>query len=1762
MRKIVFTPLSRVFITQLFLIFSFLGLKAQTYCNSNFTSVSFEHITNVTFAGINNSSAGTVGGPVNYTAQVATVNVGVPSTLSVTILADASEYVYAFIDWNQDGDFVDADEVYTVASSVSTAGPHSVQITPPNSATPGSTRMRIMLDFGGSVPNSCKSGTYGEAEDYTVNVVTSPCVAPPTAGNASSSKINACSGENFNLSLTGNSLGSGQTYKWQYSLTGNAPWTDVDTAKLSPVYTISQTTSTYYRCAVTCTGNTVYSDSVQVVTPALIAGGTYTINGALPTGGGNFATFAEAIDYIKCGISAPVVFNVATGSGPYTITTPLSLPKINGTSATNTITFNGNGESIIYNTSDANNRTAIVLNGADNIIIDSFTVDVSGGTYGWGIQLTNSADSNIIRKCTILTSTTATTTNYAGIVVSGSITGPTTAGENGNGNLFEKNRIVGGYYGFTICGTTTSLDSNNIIKDNKFEDYYYYGIYSIYEHSLNIEGNDFSRPTRTNFGAGYSIYSATGNINTKIDKNRIHNLFTAAPTSTTTHYAIYITSDGTAALPNLITNNLIYNIEGDGTHYGIYNSGAAYAKMYHNTIAFDYIGATAGITYGFYQVTSDNGIEFKNNIVYITRGGSGVKYCIYKSTPSTAIASNKNVFFLGSAGSGTQSIGYQTSAQSDLTAWQTATSQDMNSMVADPLFTNPSGGDYLQTEPTIDDIGAAVGVAKDINGVNRSATTPDPGAYEKPASVGIDMKPVTMVSPLVSVAGCYNTETITVRIENNSVDTIFFSTNPVTVAANITGAATATYSAIVNSGFLPPDSLLNVTMATPGATLNMTTVGAYNFDISTSVIGDVNSSNNTISLVRTKVGLTGGTASSTMNEICASTPVPPTVSVTSAEGYNTIRWQQSTTTGSGFTDIPAANAISYTLGTVPLDTMYYRLVATCGTTDVNSTEVMITVVNPQVATTTAGSRCGPGTVNLSATAPGFDIKWYADSTGGAPLYTGGTFTTPFINVTDTFYAAAANNPIPVPPVVVGAGGSTSTSYESPYYYLYGNKLSQYLFKASELTALGMTAGNITSVAFDVVAPNSSYSNFSISFKSTNANDLTTNLESGLYTVYTSATETPVAGINTYSFISTPFIWDGASNIIMQVCWGNNNTGGTGATVKMDATTFVSNSYFRTDGTMSPTFCNTLTATATTLNRPQTTFGFDASCVGLRVPVIATVNTPPSITASVLNDTLCMGQSTTINVTSSNSGYSYTWEPGSLIGSSQVVTPSANTKYVVSAVDNSGGVFNGCTNKDSVTIVVNQVPTVLSPNSTPGTICTTNGDIAKLVANGGTIGGEFSFGTAANQNTATSYPSVYSAYYGGQRMQMLITAAELIAQGMQAGMINSITFPVVSLGTNWGGSITSCQDFQVSIGSTSATSLTAFESGLTQVVAPANYTPVVGYTNEHVFLSPFMWDGVSNLIIETTFSNNFLGGTNDGVITYNTSTSYQSSIVYRADSQTPAAIASGNTISVSASARVDFKLNSATPTTYMWSPLTGLYTDAAATIPYTGTSLDTVYAKPASTTSYSISATTTENCSVNGNVTVTVDCSVPVTYTMFTGKKEGTVNMLSWQTATETNNTGFELQRSADGKEYSKLSFVNSKANNGNSSMALNYAYNDAKPLSGNNYYRLKQIDKDGKANYSNVVILKADKVNQIRIASVYPNPVRNTVNVQLVSPTNERVSLVITDITGKVLLQENTTVVAGDNIKQINVSSLSQGSYLIKVNCANGCESAVVKFVK
>lgn len=167
------------------------------YCSSNFTNVSYEHVTNVTFAGINNNSEGNVGGPVNYTDQVALVAQGSTHDLSASILADANDYVYAFIDWNHNGILNDAGEVYILANATNSTGPFTLPITVPLNAALGNTRMRIMVIYNADTPDPCANATYGEAEDYTVDVSLPEGVAEHAAGKAISVYPNPASTELF-----------------------------------------------------------------------------------------------------------------------------------------------------------------------------------------------------------------------------------------------------------------------------------------------------------------------------------------------------------------------------------------------------------------------------------------------------------------------------------------------------------------------------------------------------------------------------------------------------------------------------------------------------------------------------------------------------------------------------------------------------------------------------------------------------------------------------------------------------------------------------------------------------------------------------------------------------------------------------------------------------------------------------------------------------------------------------------------------------------------------------------------------------------------------------------------------------------------------------------------------------------------------------------------------------------------------------------------------------------------------------------------------------------------------------------------------------------------------------------------------------------------------------------------------------------------------------------------------------------------------------
>jgi hypothetical protein len=155
------------------------------------------------------------------------------------------------------------------------------------------------------------------------------------------------------------------------------------------------------------------------------------------------------------------------------------------------------------------------------------------------------------------------------------------------------------------------------------------------------------------------------------------------------------------------------------------------------------------------------------------------------------------------------------------------------------------------------------------------------------------------------------------------------------------------------------------------------------------------------------------------------------------------------------------------------------------------------------------------------------------------------------------------------------------------------------------------------------------------------------------------------------------------------------------------------------------------------------------------------------------------------------------------------------------------------------------------------------------------------GNAATVNTLTTYPAPYSNYFGGAKHQILIRADELLAGGIIPNqMIDSISFEVTEIGTIFSGVL---NNFQLDITQTNDSVLNpnSFVGNLTTVVQPSNFNVQLGI-NKHKLEIPFIWDGTSNLIIQTSYSNGNSGTSNTYLLMKHTTTSYNSCSYYRAD----------------------------------------------------------------------------------------------------------------------------------------------------------------------------------------------------------------------------------------------------------------------------------------
>ena len=175
--------------------------------------------------------------------------------------------------------------------------------------------------------------------------------------------------------------------------------------------------------------------------------------------------------------------------------------------------------------------------------------------------------------------------------------------------------------------------------------------------------------------------------------------------------------------------------------------------------------------------------------------------------------------------------------------------------------------------------------------------------------------------------------------------------------------------------------------------------------------------------------------------------------------------------------------------------------------------------------------------------------------------------------------------------------------------------------------------------------------------------------------------------------------------------------------------------------------------------------------------------------------------------------------------------------------------------------------------------------------------------------------------------------------------------------------------------------------------------------------------------------------------------------------------------------------------------------------------------------------------------------LPIELISFNAQKNSNVVDLTWITATESNNDYFDVQKSNDGESFETLTTVKTQAPEGNSRVTLNYNTTDEKPFSGYNYYRLKQFNRDGTFEYSNIVEANfksdgSDEDEKVDLLNSLTEPA-----LRITTPASWSSSVYTLEIyneAGQLIKQfENFTIDGGGSeVKSMELGSLANGLYV------------------
>ncbi len=1490
---------------------------------------------------------------------------------------------------------------------------------------------------------------------------------------------------------------------------------------------------------------------------SLTLGGTKTVG---VTGADYISLTAAVADYntASC-ITGPIVFELISTYSSASETFPITI-NANAIAGTNTLTIRpASGQNPIIT---GNSTTSLLkLNGADYVIIDgsnngttskNLTITntntaTSGNAVIWiaSASASDGATNNIIKNC-IITGNSETTTLigvFSGGTASISTTGSALA--NNSNNIIQNNTISKSQHGVFVrgvaaatLGTGLQLIQNTIGTVTAGDGFSLTGITAQFQDGAIISNNEIQNQTSTstaNTGGIILLDTKNGILNA----NNIHNL---RYTGTSTGKIVGIhTSSATYNVvgnPSNITfsNNMVYDLSSTATSTswntsGISNNGGYNDKYYFNSVYLTGQMNNTG-TGGSACFANGNGltstncpvVDMRNNIFYMN-GSSAAAATLYAhyTTVTTYSGStlNYNDLLSSASGSATAQLGrFNATNYATLATWQTATSQEANSISSDPKFISATNLHINTAVATlVESAGTPIaGITTDYDNDTRNVTTPDIGADEGTfiAPPANDIQATAFISPLsgssVVTGASFSPQA---SFTNNGTAT----QTSVTVRYRILDA---TLTEVYNNTQVIASIATGVTTTVTFASTSLAVAGTYTIYARSELVGDAVPANDEIN----------GT-------LLAQAPLCGTYMVGASQP-------------AGFQNLTQAIGKINSLGVSCA--VVFELQTDYSTAPAETFPLVINAYAGASATNTFTIRPASGvTATISGTSTSSIIK-----INGADYVTidGSNNATTSRNLTIENISISTNTAVIwVSSLGTGTGATSNT-------------IKNTITKAGS---------NTVSSTFGIYVGGTVISTSATGDDNDDLTILNNSINKSFYGIYARASAT---GLNNNLVISSNSIGSStAADYIGK--YGIDITQATGASLSQNTIFNIIGGNTNPTGMLigSGFVSSSITRNMITGLRYAGTGGYGGKGIDINT---GSATSSVTISNNMISDLLGDGWSTLtsdaivgIRILGTTGGLNIYDNSVHLTGNSDRSATATLTAalYVVSTATgldirnnifansivnalNSGGkaysIYSAAANTAYSNIDFNNY----YPSGTQGVLGFLGSDRTTLAA--------WRTGTAQDINSLNILPNFVSA-----------TDLHLVA-GTNCGLdgygtpITGITVDYDNATRDVNTPDIGADEFNPTYSGTLA-GVAGSSVCENKIVSPLGTTYATGVCDLIARLVPSGANPVTgkvNVCVTTDATQQYANGGEPYVqrhydmepVTSNQTTTSATVTLYFTDAEF-ALYNSNNPVrpplpTVAGGANTDPNRANVKITQYH-GPASSYPSNPSL---YTGTRV--------------LILPSLANVFWNGtNWAITFDIigfsgfylhtslgagALPITINYFNGSKQGSNHLLNWKvTCQSTPRATMTLERSADSRNFTGITTIVADAARCNQP----FDYTDVQPLKGMNYYRLKMVDDNGAISYSGIVAL-LNAVKGFEIISIAPNPVTTgNFKLNVTSATAATMQVIITDMQGRTVNRQSIPVIAGFSSIPMNVSNLAAGTYSIQAIFADE-KTKLIRFVK